>query len=183
MTKKITIENINSATQEEFTNVLAEIYEHSSWIPKQAWLSRPFESVDSLHQCMLKIVEDASLDEKLTLLRAHPELAGKEAKSGELTNASTEEQSSANLNALSREELNEITLLNKQYMDKHSFPFIIAVKNHTKAGIFNEFKKRLNNANDEELHTAIRQVGLIATFRLAGIFEGYTPAAKEPTSH
>ncbi len=176
MTDKINIQTLNAATQEAFTNVLAEIYEHSSWIPKQAWHSRPFSDVDSLHQTMLKIVEDATIEEKLALLRAHPQLAGIEAKDGALTNASTEEQSSANLNALSKEEMDEITSLNSQYMNTHQFPFIIAVKNHTKAGIFEEFKRRIANPTDEELFTAIWQVGLIATFRLAAIFKDYEPS-------
>jgi 2-oxo-4-hydroxy-4-carboxy-5-ureidoimidazoline decarboxylase len=173
MTQEINLAFINSASQEDFTQLLAEIYEHSSWIPNQAWLQRPFDSIESLHQTMLKIVEDAKLEQQLALLCAHPQLAGKEAKSGELTDSSTEEQSSANLNALSREELDEITALNKQYMDAHGFPFIIAVKNHNKAGIYNEFKRRINLPTNDELHQAIWQVGLIAGFRLSSLFPEY----------
>lgn len=176
MTNKTDIQTLNNATQAEFTQTLAEIYEHSSWIPEQAWHSRPFKDVEHLHQTMLKIVEDASIEEKLALLRAHPQLAGKEAKSGELTNASTQEQSSANLNALSKAEMDEITALNEQYLQVHQFPFIIAVKNHDKAGIFSEFKRRINNPNNEELFTAIWQVGLIATFRLVAILKDYSPS-------
>ncbi|GAB54525.1 urate oxidase [Glaciecola punicea ACAM 611] len=177
MTDKIDIHTLNNATQAEFIETLAEIYEHSSWIPEKVWHSRPFLSVDNLHQAMLKIVENASIEEKLTLLRAHPQLAGKEAKSGSLTTASTQEQSSANLNALSKKEMDEITSLNQQYIDTHGFPFIIAVKNHDKAGIFNEFRKRINKPYSEEVYSAILQVGLIATFRLAGILKGYEPSA------
>ena len=173
MTENMNIETLNSASQDEFTAVLAEIYEHSSWIPKQAWQNRPFSDVESLHQDMLNIVLNATKEQKLALLRAHPQLAGKEAKDGVLTNASSEEQSSANLNSLSKEEMDEITSLNKQYMDEHGFPFIIAVKNHDKASIFSEFKRRTANLSEEELLTALRQVGLIATFRLAAIFKEY----------
>lgn len=165
------ISKLNTTTQEEFTQILAEIYEHSSWIPNKAWYSRPFANIDNLHQTMFKIVEDSSNEEKLTLLRAHPQLAGKEAKDGNLTDASTEEQSAANLTALSTDEMDEITLLNSQYVDSHQFPFIIAVKGHNKASIFEAFTMRINNPTDKELPTAIWQVGLIASFRLAALLQ------------
>ena len=168
---KLNISKLNIATQEEFTRILAEIYEHSSWIPNKAWHSRPFANIANLHQTMLKIVKDSSNEEKLTLLRAHPQLAGKEAKSGDLTDASTQEQSAANLNALSKDEMDEITTLNSQYVDSHQFPFIIAVKGHNKASIFEEFRRRVNNPTNEELNKAIWQVGLIASFRLVAILQ------------
>jgi 2-oxo-4-hydroxy-4-carboxy-5-ureidoimidazoline decarboxylase len=166
MTIKMNIGQLNLATHAQFTQFLSEVYEHSSWIPSKAWHNRPFANIANLHQSMLEIVENASHEEKLALLRAHPELAGKEAKSGDLTDASTQEQSSANLNALSQFEMNEITQLNRQYIQSHQFPFIIAVKGHTKASIFENFKTRINNPTDKELYTAIFQVGLIANFRL-----------------
>lgn len=166
MTNKINIKELNTTTQEEFTQILADVYEHSSWIPNKAWQSCPFSTIDDLHQTMLNIVENSSNEEKLTLLRCHPQLAGKEAKNGDLTDASTEEQSSANLNTLSKIEMNEITSLNSKYMDSHQFPFIIAVKGHTKASIFEEFRLRINNPTNKEMNTAIWQVGLIASFRL-----------------
>ena len=161
---------LNDFSEDDFTQVLAEIYEHSSWIPRTAWRSKPFTEMEQLHQTMLKIVENATVEQKLALLRAHPQLAGKEAKEGTLTNASTHEQSTANLNALCKAEMDEITALNKRYMENHGFPFIIAVKNHDKAGIFSEFKRRIDNPSDEELNVAIWQVGLIANFRLTALF-------------
>ncbi|MEI6893139.1 MAG: 2-oxo-4-hydroxy-4-carboxy-5-ureidoimidazoline decarboxylase [Colwellia sp.] len=169
MIDKINIKKLNTKTQQEFTQILADIYEHSSWIPHKAWQRCPFSTVDDLHQAMLNIVENASDEEKLNLLRCHPQLAGKEAKSGDLTVASTEEQSSANLNSLSNIEMNEITILNSQYMDAHQFPFIIAVKGHTKTSIFEAFRLRINHPTNKEMNTAIWQVGLIASFRLEAL--------------
>ncbi|MFT5544314.1 MAG: 2-oxo-4-hydroxy-4-carboxy-5-ureidoimidazoline decarboxylase [Glaciecola sp.] len=170
MIKDITIKKLNNLSEDDFTQVLAEIYEHSSWIPRKAWSNKPYDNMEHLHQTMLKIVEDATLEQKLALLRAHPQLAGKEAKDGTLTGSSTEEQSTANLNALSKGEMDDITELNQRYVNNHEFPFIIAVKNHDKAGIFSEFKRRINNPTDEELNVAIQQVGLIANFRLTALF-------------
>lgn len=166
MTNKIALQTLNTLTQDKFTSLLAEIYEHSSWIPKMAWHNRPFSSVENLHIKMLKVVVGASNIEKLKLLQFHPQLAGKEAKDGCLTEASNEEQASAKLNTLTTIEMKEITELNNAYMDTHQFPFIIAVKGHNKASIFEEFRQRLNNTTNDELNEAIWQVGLIAKFRL-----------------
>ena len=167
---KLTVNSLNNASEQEFTDALAEIYEHSSWIPKLAWHDRPFADVGHLHQTMLNIVEKATVEQKMKLLCAHPQLAGKEAKTGTLTDASTQEQASANLDALSKDEVKEISHLNDIYMTKHSFPFIIAVKRHDKAGIFNQFRKRVSNQPEVEFDEAIRQVGYIASFRLGEIF-------------
>lgn len=166
MSIKISLKTLNMANQAEFTQHLSGIYEHSSWIPNKAWHHRPFTSIESLHNTMLKIVEDASQAEKLKLLQAHPQLAGQEAKAGTLTNASSQEQTSAKLNALNSNEMNEITQLNKTYLATHHFPFIIAVKGHNKESIFDAFRRRVNNATQIEQIEAISQVGLIASFRL-----------------
>lgn len=166
MSIKISLKTLNMANQAEFTQHLSGIYEHSSWIPNKAWHHRPFTSIESLHITMLKIVEDASQAEKLKLLQAHPQLAGQEAKAGTLTNASSQEQTSAKLNALNSNEMNEITQLNKTYLATHHFPFIIAVKGHNKESIFDAFRRRVNNATQIEQIEAISQVGLIASFRL-----------------
>lgn len=162
---------LNNASQQEFTDALAEIYEHSSWIPNLAWSRRPFSDVNHLHQTMLDIVTRTTIDKKMKLLCAHPQLAGKEAKTGKLTDSSTDEQSSANLNSLSKDEMNEINQLNEKYLSKHGFPFIIAVKNHDKDGIFNQLRERVSNRPDIEFQEAIDQVGMIAQIRLNTILK------------
>ena len=119
MNASLNINHLNDMPQAKFTLVLADIFEHSSWIPERVWLVKPFDSIDHLLASMVAIVEHATADQKLSLLRAHPQLAGKEAKRGKLTNASTEEQSGANLNSLSNSEMNEINHLNDLYQEKH----------------------------------------------------------------
>ena len=171
MNSSLTINQLNKLSQEKFTQLLANIFEHSSWIPERAWLVKPFRSIDHLHASMVAIVEHAKPDEKLSLLCAHPQLAGKEAKLGTLTSSSTEEQSAANLNSLNRSEMDEISGLNSLYIERHGFPFIIAVKNHDKAGIFSEFKRRANNDRDAEFDTALAQVEMIARLRLDALIE------------
>ena len=158
--------DINAMQQQEFTSVLADIFEHSPWVAERAWVRRPFRDVAELHQVMVEEVAGGGLEAQLALLRAHPELAGKEAQSGDLTSASESEQAGANLNSLSSEEMAAITRLNAQYMSQFGFPFIIAVRNHDRAGIFSELERRVANELDTERATALEQVAHIARFRL-----------------
>lgn len=171
MNSSLTINHLNDLPQERFTQALADIFEHSSWIPERAWLAKPFKNIDHLFASMLTIVEHSKLEEKLSLLCAHPQLAGKEAKTGTLTDSSTEEQSGANLNALSSHEMEDMTRLNNLYLEKHGFPFIIAVKNHDKDSIFSEFNRRIDNDCGVEFETALGQVALIARFRLDALLD------------
>ena len=101
---------------------------------------------------------------------AHPDLAGKLAQRGELTQESKSEQNSAGLDQLTLEEFEQFQKLNTAYMEKHRFPFIIAVKGLTKSEILVQFKKRLNNSNDTEFDEACIQVEKIAKLRIQEIF-------------
>jgi 2-oxo-4-hydroxy-4-carboxy-5-ureidoimidazoline decarboxylase len=114
-------------------------------------------------------VQAAGEEAQLALLRAHPELAGKEAQAGTMTGDSTAEQCGAGLNALSREEMARIADLNRRYREKFAFPFIIAVRQNTKDGIFREFERRLAHDRDTELATCLGQVFVITRLRLDGL--------------
>jgi 2-oxo-4-hydroxy-4-carboxy-5-ureidoimidazoline decarboxylase len=107
--------------------------------------------------------------EKLALLRAHPQLAGKEADAGTLTAHSTSEQDSVGLTRLTPEEKARIVALNAAYLDKHGFPFIIAVKLRTKRQIFAAFEQRVSHPRDIEFGTALSEVGKIARIRLEAL--------------
>lgn len=157
---------INNMDRAAFTKALGGIFENSPWVAEKAWDVRPFASLAELHAAMVAVVQDASIDQQVALLRAHPNLAGKEAKAGTLTDSSKVEQASAGLNALSKEELARLTKLNTDYRAKFGFPFIIAVRNHTKEGIFFEFERRLANNTDTEFENDLRQVYTITRLRL-----------------
>ena len=156
----------------EFRAAFGGVFEHSPWIAERAFAARPFASVDALHAAMTDAVKRAGRDEQVALLRAHPELAGKEAQAGTMTGDSTAEQGGAGLNALSREEMARISDLNRRYREKFGFPFIIAVRQHTKDGIFGEFERRLALAPDAELETCLGQVFVITRLRLDGLIPG-----------
>lgn len=161
-----TLSDLNRMSAADFVAALGGIFEHSPWVPERAAATRPFSSLDSLHGAMVLAMWAASDAEKLALLRAHPQLAGKEADAGTLTAHSTSEQDSVGLTRLSADEKAKIVALNAAYLSRHGFPFIIAVKLRTKRQIFENFEQRVNNPRDIEFTTALAEVGKIARIRL-----------------
>ncbi len=119
---------------------------------------------------MCQVVRDAGLEAQLGLIRAHPELAGKAAIRGELTAASSKEQHAAGLDQCSPEEYAELTSLNRAYGERHGFPFILAVKGHTRTSVIAAMRERLENPRDTEIATCLAQIERIARLRLEAMF-------------
>ena len=145
------------------------IFEHSAFIADRAFdleLGPAHDSALGLHNALARAFRAASADERLGVLRAHPDLAGKLAAARRLTAESTQEQASAALDSLTDSERAEFTRLNSAYVARHGFPFIIAVRDHTKASILAAFQTRIANATDVEFATACAQVERIAELRL-----------------
>lgn len=165
----ISLDDLNTMDQPAFTTALVGIFEYSPWIAEQAWQSRPFSNVNSLLQTMLDVVNDAGETPQLDLIRAHPDLAGKAARAGALTEHSSREQAGAGLDRLSDEEFERFHRLNDAYKDRFGFPFIIAVRDHTKDTILAAFETRLENDRAAEMREALRNIGLIAEFRLKDV--------------
>lgn len=168
----LTLAQVNAMPPEAFRAAFGGVFEHSPWIAERAFAARPFASVAALHGAMSDVVRRASREEQLALLRAHPDLAGKEARAGTMTRDSASEQGGAGLSALARGEMERIDGLNRRYRGKFGFPFIIAVRRHTKDGIFREFERRLENDADTELANGLEQVFLITRLRLDGMIPG-----------
>ncbi|HEY4317105.1 MAG TPA: 2-oxo-4-hydroxy-4-carboxy-5-ureidoimidazoline decarboxylase [Herbaspirillum sp.] len=165
----ITLDELNRLDAQAFTALLGGIFEHSPWVAAQAFRERPFAAIADLHAAMLHAVEGAGLDAQLELIRAHPELAGKAALRGELTAESTREQQGAGLDACSKEEFERLHALNDAYNGKFGFPFIVAVRGHTRDSILALMAQRLQNANETEIRQALHQIYRIAAFRLEDI--------------
>lgn len=145
------------------------VFEHSPWIAERAWaleLGPAHDTATGLHNALCRIFRAAARDERLGVLRAHPDLAGKLAQARRLTAESSAEQASAGLDALTDAERAEFTALNTAYVAKHGFPFIIAVRDNTKATILAAFKARIANDSETEFATACAQVERIAELRL-----------------
>ncbi|MDO9403390.1 MAG: 2-oxo-4-hydroxy-4-carboxy-5-ureidoimidazoline decarboxylase [Polaromonas sp.] len=163
---------LNGLPADAFTALLADVFEHSPWVAERSAAARPFSSVDQLHRAMCAVVQAASDAEQLQLLRAHPELAGKQALDGELTEASALEQSGAGLTRLAPADMVRISALNAAYLARHGFPFIVCVGHHTQASLFQAFERRVGNTPDAERTEAMAQVGQIARLRLDALFPG-----------
>jgi len=153
----------------DFVARFGSVFEHSPWIAERAFdleLGPSHDGAIGLHNALARMFRSASLAERTGVLTAHPDLAGKLAAAKQLTDESTSEQASAGLDALTDEERTEFTRLNTEYVDKHGFPFIIAVRDHDKAGILSAFNDRIANDRDTEFTQACRQVERIAMLRL-----------------
>lgn len=149
--------------RDEFIARYGSIFEHSPWVAQRASARLPFPS---LHAGLMQVVHDATPDEQLALIRAHPELAGKAAVDGTLTEASAAEQASAGLDRLTQAEFDRFHALNAAYRAKFDFPFIICVRLTNKAGILAAIEARLANDRDAEIAEALRQIGEIVRLRL-----------------
>lgn len=153
----------NSLSHEQFMARYGHVFEHSPWVVERAAAHRPFAD---LHGAMMQVLDDASSEERLALIRAHPELAGKAAMAGELTADSAAEQSSAGLDRLSAQEYALFHERNSAYHEKFGFPFVICVKLTDKAGILEAMHQRLGNGPEDEIAAAIAEIGKIARLRL-----------------
>ncbi|HZD91862.1 MAG TPA: 2-oxo-4-hydroxy-4-carboxy-5-ureidoimidazoline decarboxylase [Pseudolabrys sp.] len=162
----ISLERLNAATPEDFVAALGAIYEHSPWVAEAAAARRPFATLQELHDAMSGAARGSDDTRKRALLKAHPDLAGKAARAGELTDDSKREQNSAGLDRLSADEYEEFHRLNKAYHDKFGFPFIVCVRRHGKESIFRQFEARLRNDLATEYDAALAEVIRIAALRL-----------------
>ncbi|GAP96373.1 2-oxo-4-hydroxy-4-carboxy-5-ureidoimidazoline decarboxylase [Leptolyngbya sp. NIES-2104] len=154
--------DLNQMEQSAFTEALGEIFEQTPTIASQAWEQRPFTDVDDLHQKMLTVVNAMSDEQQFALICAHPDLGSK----AKMAEASTQEQAGAGLDRLTAEEYDRFHRLNEQYKSQFGFPFIIAVKNHTKTSILEAFETRLQHSQPDEMRQAIAEISQIAYFRL-----------------
>ena len=142
---------------------MTALFEHSPWVEARAD-ARP--SSGDRHADLMAVVREASPDEQLALIRAHPELAGKAAVDGSLTRASAAEQASAGLDRLTQAEFDRFHALNAAYRERFGFPFIICVRLTDKAGILAAMERRLANDRETEIATALEQIGEIVRLRL-----------------
>jgi chitin deacetylase len=145
------------------------VFENSPWVAERAHaleLGPAHDCALGLHNALCRAFRRASPEERLGVLKAHPDLAGRLARARRLTAESAAEQASAGLDALTDAERARFAALNAAYAKKHGFPFIIAVRDHDKVGILAAFERRLANEREQEFAQACRQVERIALHRL-----------------
>lgn len=157
---------VNELDRAAFVAAFGGIFEHSPWVAERAWDGRPFASLNALHAAMVAVTRAASRGEILTLLNAHPELAGPEARARAMTAASASEQGSAGLDRMSAAEFDQFDGLNAAYRARFGFPFIIAVRGCSRAVILAEFERRLAQPVDAEVDAALTEIAAITRMRL-----------------
>jgi len=148
------------------------VYEASPWVAKAVAADAgedALDELDAMQAAMREAVDAAGREKQLALIRAHPELAGRAAIAGEMTEDSQTEQKGAGLDQCSPEEFAEFNTLNTRYNEKFAFPFIIAVKGHTRQTILEAFRRRIENDAKTEFETALEQIHRIAAIRLAAM--------------
>ncbi len=155
--------------RKEFIERYGGIYEHSPWVAEQAYNLSAGDDTIELATVFADCVDRADDETKLALIRAHPDLAGKAAVAGELTEDSSAEQQSAGIDRCTPDEYRKLQTLNEQYRNKFGFPFVMAVRNSDRHKILAAFGERLQNDCAAEAAKAIREIHKIAGLRLAAM--------------
>jgi OHCU decarboxylase len=162
------IEHLNACDDEAFVAAVGFAFEHSPWIARAAAAQRPFADAAALHAAMVAIVRDAPNDAQVALIAAHPDLAGRVAREGRLTAASSSEQAGAGLDALTPEEIARFDSANGAYRERFGFPFVICARENTKASILAALARRASNDRATEIATALDEIAKIAWLRIEG---------------
>lgn len=163
------LEEANALSLEQFVARFGGVFEHSPWVAARAWQRRPFDSLESLFQEMQDAVRKAKAEAQLELIRAHPELAGRQ---GPLTTDSSSEQARLGFLSLDRGHFEQMGELNRTYRQRFGIPCIVALKLHaSRASVMAEMQRRLGNTVQAEIATALEQIGHIARGRLEKIIK------------
>jgi OHCU decarboxylase len=162
----MTILEINQLPLSQFQTYFQGVLEHSPQYATRVAQIRPFADFTALFQAFKKTILEDDLNAQLTLIRAHPDLAGKAAIAGELTQESAREQKSAGLDRLTPEEFAEFTRINTAYRAKFSIPYIVCVREHTKESILAGAAERLEHTQEQEISKALEEISKIVRLRL-----------------
>lgn len=166
------LDDLNSLAPADFIDRLGAIFEHAPWVAEGALPKRPFSTVRGLYEAMCATVDAASDDVRLALLKGHPELAGRQARAGEMAEHSITEQAGAGLDRLTDDEFAQFEGMNALYMERFGLPYIVCVKRHGRASLLRNFAARLESDPATERRTAETEVKRIAAIRLDALVEG-----------
>lgn len=161
----MTLADLNACEKRQFVDAVGWAFEHSPWVADRAWPARPFGSIDDLHDALTREMFEATPDEQLALLRAHPDLGAR----ARMSDASTTEQAGAGLDSLTPRQYERLQALNTEYRRRFGFPFLYAVKGSTIEQILAALEERVRSDTNVEFTEAMRQVSRIARFRLDGL--------------
>lgn len=161
----LTITQVNELSREEFVEAVGWVFEHSPWVADRVWGGHPFDDRTAMHHAMTQRVREASRDEQLALLRAHPDLGARV----RMSDASMGEQAGAGLDQLTPDEHARLQAANAAYLERFGFPFLFAVRGSTLRDVLVALEARLDSTTTQEFETALLQVFRIAACRLEGV--------------
>ena len=165
-TAKTPLRRLNVMNAHGFVRTLGHVFENSPWVAERAFHLHPFATIADLHEKLCRTVSAASEEEKLALIRAHPDLVGKMAQAGQLTPQSAAEQAAAGLDKLSREEVEAFQAYNDVYRETFGLPFVICARENKKEAILAAFPRRLKHTREREIDVAIEEICKIAHLRV-----------------
>jgi OHCU decarboxylase len=163
---KTSLAELNARDEAGFVAVCGPLFERSPWIAARTWKRRPFPTLAALHEELVTTVQQATRQEQISLISAHPDLVGRLAREGKLSRDSTAEQAAAGLNALSASEIDVFERCNREYREKFGLPFVICARENKKEAILAAFPARLAHTREQEIAAALAEIGKIARFRL-----------------
>jgi 2-oxo-4-hydroxy-4-carboxy-5-ureidoimidazoline decarboxylase len=163
------LDEVNAMSEVDFVALVGALFEHSPWIARETWPQRPFTSRQDLLARLTATLRGAALERKIDLIRAHPDLAGRLARQGDLTRDSTQEQASAGLDRLLPDEVKLFEEYNRSYQARFGFPFVICARLNDKKTILLAFQRRLQLSRADEIETALEEIEKIAALRLGSL--------------
>lgn len=166
------LDELNRARPGEFAAAVGDAFELAPWVAEAAAAKRPFATVTALHEAMMGAVRAAPRERQLAFVCGHPDLAGKAARAGEVTEESRREQASVGLDTLSEEEFARFHRLNDAYKAKFGFPFIVCVRRLTRDSILAQFERRLRHDPATEFAAALQEISFITRLRLVAKVTG-----------
>ena len=168
----VTLADLNCMDPAAFATAVGDVFELAPWVASAVHARRPFSTVADLHAAMMGAVRAAPREQQIAFVRNHPDLAGKAARAGDVTDDSRREQASAGLDALSDEEFTRFHRLNDAYKAKFGFPFMICVRRHTRDSILEQFERRVARDEAVEFAQALQEVSYITRLRIAAKVTG-----------
>jgi 2-oxo-4-hydroxy-4-carboxy-5-ureidoimidazoline decarboxylase len=168
----LTLDALNRMNPEDFASAVGDTFELAPWVAESATARRPFQTVTALHEAMMGAVRAAPRERQAEFLGGHPDLAGKAARAGAITDDSKREQASVGLDSLGEEEFARFHRLNDAYKATFGFPFIVCVRRHTRDSILAQFERRLRHDRATEFAAALQEVFFITRLRIAAKVTG-----------
>ena len=167
----VSLHQLNKFDNVRYCSALNGVYEHSPWIIQKTFNDRPFNTVEELHDACVSLINGASHDTQLSLIRAHPDLAAKLEQIPNLTRFSQKEQSKAGFSSLPLVVINQLRNELVRYRQLFGHPFILCLAENSAIDVLPILKERMQSDLDTERTACLFQITRIGWHRLCSIID------------